>query len=374
MASLIFIPVRLILLLAIVVIAPISAAEEDAHDDNGGNLVLTPQQRQDNGIAVAKAERRSMSAQQTAPGEVVLNAYSSSKVTPRIASHVLARHAFIGEMVTKGQPLARLSSVEMAEAQGDLIIAVNEWRRVEKIGKEVVSGRRYTEAQVAMQQARARAQAYGMTQSQVRDLLAANDASQATGAYDLLSPQDGVVVSDNFLIGERIEPGQVLFELTDESTLWIEARLAAGKALDITLETPVQFSKDGTRWRDGRVVQIHHSLDELTRTRIIRVEVDNHDDSLHPGEFVRVEFLTGPGEVVLAVPVSSVVVMDGASLVFKLTHGDEIMAQPVEVGTRSGNWVQVSGELAAGDEIVVEGAFGLKSEFLKSERGAGHSH
>jgi cobalt-zinc-cadmium efflux system membrane fusion protein len=376
MPAIILAPVRSILVLAALVIvlvialviAPVATAQDD---DSGGaiTLILTQHQRQENGIVVGRAESRSLKGQHIAPGEVVVNAYSSSEVTPRIASHVLARHVVISEKVSKGQPLVSLSSVEMAEAQGELIIAANEWRRVEQLGREAVSGRRYTEAKVAVQQATARAQAYGMTQSQVRELLAGNDVSQTTGAYDLLSPQDGTVISDDFLVGERIEPGQVLFELTDESRLWIEARLGAGQAREISQETPVRFSSEGVRWKNGRVLQIHHSHDEQTRTRIVRVEVDNEDDALHPGEFVQVEFLIGSGEVVLAVPASSIVTIEGSPVVFKLTKGDKIIAQPVEVGTLSGNWVEVRAGLAEGDEIVVGGAFGLKSEFLKLRGG-----
>ena len=127
-------------------------------------------------------------------------------------------------------------------------------------------------------------------------------------------------------------------------------------------------------WEDGKIVQIHHSLDEQTRTRIVRIEVDNKDDTLHPGEFVQVEFLSGPGEITLAVPASSIVAMEGSSFLFRLMQGDEIIAQPVEVVLTSGDWVGIHDGLTEGDEIVVEGAYGLKSEFLKSERGAGHSH
>jgi cobalt-zinc-cadmium efflux system membrane fusion protein len=381
MASIFFIFIRVVMVLAIVATGPITMAQDSDHEDGdhqdsdaATNVVLTIQQQKKNGVVVATARKRSVKERITAPGEVVLNAYSSSEVTPRIASHALARYALLGEEVHKGQPLARLSSIEMAEAQGDLLIAAGEWRRVQKLGRQTVSGRRYTEAEVVLQQAMAKAKTYGMTQSQVTEFLKNNDASQATGAYDLLSPQNGTVISDNFLVGERIEPGQVLFELTDESSMWIEARLAAYKALEISKQTSVRISNDGVHWIDGQILQIHHSLDEQTRTRIVRIEVDNRHDSLHPGEFVEVEFLAGPGEVVLAVPASSIVVLEESSVVFRRMHGDEFNAQPIEVGTISGNWVEVRAGLSEGDEIVVGGAFGLKSEFLKSERGEGHSH
>ena len=49
-------------------------------------------------------------------------------------------------------------------------------------------------------------------------------------------------------------------------------------------------------------MQLHHQLDETTRRQGIRIEVDNTDDHLHPGQFVEAEISTGDGPTVLAVP------------------------------------------------------------------------
>ena len=70
----------------------------------------------------------------------------------------------------------------MAEAQGELLITDREWQRVKSLGKEVLSDRRYTEAQVARQQAMARVLAYGMSAEEADSLLRQNDATRATGA------------------------------------------------------------------------------------------------------------------------------------------------------------------------------------------------
>ena len=371
MPSIFFAPVRLALVLVVLAAAPIVMAQDRVHEDSNAaiTLVLTSQQRKENGVVIAIAGKRSFKERLTAPGEVVLNAYSSSEVTPRIASHALARHALLGEKVRKGQPLARLSSVEMAQAQGELIIAANEWRRVQKIGRETISDRRYTEAQVAIQQAKAKVQTFGMTPSQVQEFMTNNDVSQATGAYDLLSPQDGTVISDNFLVGERIEPGQVLFELTDESSMWIEARLSASESRQISKATPARISLDGMRWIDGDIVQIAHSLDDQTRTRAIRIEIDNRDDLFHTGEFVQVEFRLGTDKEMLAVQASSIVTLRESPAVFRMTAGDELHAVLVETGRTDGSWVEIRAGISAGDEIAIEGVFALKAELLKLQGG-----
>jgi cobalt-zinc-cadmium efflux system membrane fusion protein len=64
-----------------------------------------------------------------APGEVVDNAYGVTLITPRVAALVVRRHAKLGDEVAVGAALVTLSSVEVAEAQGELRIAEQEWKR-----------------------------------------------------------------------------------------------------------------------------------------------------------------------------------------------------------------------------------------------------
>ena len=103
-----------------------------------------------------------------APGEVVDNAYGVTLITPRVAALVVRRHARLGDEVAAGAALVTLSSVEVAEAQGELRIAEQEWKRVESLGRDAVSGRRYTEAAVAVEQAAPRRAPMGWRASATR--------------------------------------------------------------------------------------------------------------------------------------------------------------------------------------------------------------
>ena len=346
--------------------------EEGGHEEEGA-LKMTAAEREAQGIRTAQVASRALADAVTAPGEVRMNAYASAQVTPRIAAQVVARHARLGERVEPDEALITLSSVEMAAAQGALIEADREWNRVRKLGREVVSDKRYVAAQVARQQAYATVQAYGMTEAQIARLLADGDAARATGAFDLLSPQAGTVVRDDFVIGEVVEPGRVLFEVSDESSLWVEAQLRPEQAGVVTVGTSARVSRDGEHWLDGKVVQLHHRLDENTRTQGVRIEVANRDDELHPGEYVDVALETATTAVRLAVPEAAVLLMQGAPTVFKL-EGDELHPQPVETGVTRGGWTEIRAGLTQGDEIVTQGAFLLKSLALKSQMGEGHGH
>lgn len=378
-------------LLMIVLVAPIAGAQQhddEAHADAGhvdeahtegeeahaeGVLVMPAAERDAQGILTGEARSRPMATTVLAPGEVRTNAYRSSQVTPRIPAQVVARHARLGETTQAGQALVTLSSVPMAEAQGALIEADRQWERVRALGRGVVSEQRYVAAQVARQRAYATARAYGMTADQVEQLLAGADASLATGEFELLSPQDGTVISDDFVVGEVVEPGRALLEISDESTLWVEAQLAPEEAARVRVDGIARIERGDGRWIEGRVIQRHHRLDETTRTHAVRIEVDNSADALHAGEYVRVSLETEAAAARVAVPERAVLLFDGLPTVFAV-EGEEIHARPVETGMTSAGWTEVKAGLAPGEEIVTQGAFLLKSLLLKSQMGEGHAH
>ncbi|HEX7082195.1 MAG TPA: efflux RND transporter periplasmic adaptor subunit [Gammaproteobacteria bacterium] len=373
---------RLWPLAAAAVLAAGAAGQERAEDEHAhgldeaheeGVLEMPAGVREAQGVLTARVGPRQMSATLSAPGEVRTNAYRSSQVTPRIPAQIVARHARLGQAVEAGDPLVTLSSVQMAEAQGALIEADREWRRVSELGRDVVSEQRYIAAQVARQRSYATVRAYGMTAEQIDELLRQGDASLATGEFRLPSPQAGTVIYDDFVVGEVVEPGRVLFEISDESVLWVEAQLSPEDAARIAIgSTAVIFAGDGRRI-EGNVTQRHHRLDETTRTQAVRIEVDNADDVLHAGEYVEVELATSAAEARLAVPEPAVLLMDGVPTVF-VVDGSEIRARPVEVGVTASGWTEIVAGLAPGDEVVTQGAFLIKSLMLKSQMGEGHAH
>jgi len=361
--------------LALALMVPVVAQDHDDHEGEESDAIeLTAEQQSTAGVVVQSMAARALNETLRVPGEVVINAYQSSRVTPRITAQVTSRHVRLGDKVKVGQTLVTLSSLTMAEAQGALIIADREWQRVKSLGRETVSARRYTEAQVAQQQALAAVVAYGMTERQAAALAKSGDARKATGAFELLAPQAGVVLQDDFIVGELIEPGRVLIDITDESVIWVEAQTVANRLANIEPGSTARVSLDGVTWYTGTVIQRHHRLDETTRTQGLRLEVDNTEDRLHPGQFVEVEIVTGTRAPTLAVPNQAITLIDGASTVFKREEGHEFHAEAIEIGPTIGDWTVVRGGLSEGDEVAIDGVFHLKSLLLKSSLGEGHAH
>lgn len=302
-----------------------------------------------------------------APGEVLDNAYGTTLITPRVEALVLRRHARLGDDVRAGAPLATLASVEVSDAQADLRIAEQEWKRVSALGREAVSGRRIAEARVAVDRARAKAQAYG---------LPGTAAGSVDGRFTLTAPHAGRITEDDFVVGERIEPGRALFRLVDESVVWVDATLPAGSVPRVAVGGPATVVAGGERFA-GKVMRAAHRTSEATRNAVVRIEVPNRDDRLHGGDFVDV-FLDAAsgtnGGASLRVPTTALVQLDGDTVVFRRGDGDVLAAVPVRTGPVIGDATTIAEGLAAGDTVVVEGAFVLKARLLKAQLGEGHGH
>jgi RND family efflux transporter MFP subunit len=339
--------------------------EETHEGHDGGAVELTPEQIAAAGLVIETLHLQQVTAQILAPGEIRLNAYATTKVTPRIAAQIVQRHVVLGDRVTEGQPLLTLSSVDMAQAQGDLLITERDWRRVRKLGRAVVSEQRYTEAQIAFEQARARAIAYGLTEQDIARLLEQGKAQTASGRFQLLASQNGTVIRDDFIVGEYVEPGRELFEISDESRLWVEARLTPEQAAEVRVGAHATSVIGGEHYQ-GKVIQVHHAIDEGTRTLGVRVEIPNPDDRLHPGLFVQIRIEGIAAEPVLAVPEDAVLRSpDGDWQVFVEHHSNEFEPREVNVVRTTAGLTVIRG-IEPGLRVVTRGAFFLQSELAKS--------
>lgn len=339
--------------------------ESDEHEEAGGEVDLTPESMKEAGIVVEPLTLQNLSVEIKAPGEIKLNSYLSSKITPRIEAQVITRHAKLGDEVIKGTPLITLSSVDMAEAVGDLLVAHKEWRRVKKLGTSVVSAKRYSEAKIADEQALAKVTAYGMTKAQVKTLHA-KGIKNNPGIFQLSATHNGTIIRDNFIEGELIEPGRVLFDTVNETSLWVESQLSPEQAKAVQKGADARIQTPGNGWVQGKVIQKHHLLDKETRTIGVRIEVDNKEDLLHPGMYVDTRIQGGEKGEYLAVPTASVLRSpDGDWVVFvEQEKAGEFKPVEIEALRTVEDYTVIEG-LPEGTRIVTKGAFFVQSELAK---------
>lgn len=305
-----------------------------------------------------------------APGEIKANGYTSYIVSPRTESVVVSRHATLGQHVELGQPLVTLFSEAVVQAQANYRLAYSEWHRVEKLGLGTVSASRLLKSETDHNAALARLSAFGLTNQAIAQVI--SDKSANLGQYTLVAQRAGAVLNDDFSQGQRVAPGERIMVLADEQNLWVEARVSPNRKLNLPTGTLAKITLDGQEYK-ARVIQEAHTIDPITRTRIIRLVVENVDDSLHSGMFVNVNFQVDTLTPVFAVPETALMRgIDGDWTVFVEHHPGEFEVLEVELGLALGEHRQIIG-IAPNSRVVTHGAFFVASEIAKGGFDA-HGH
>lgn len=297
-----------------------------------------------------------------APGEVKANGYKSYVVSPRTESVIINRHAILGEHVEVGQKLVTLFSESMAQAQADYLIASTEWHRLQKLDSQTVSESQLVLVETTFNAAYGKLIAFGLTEQTIKDIT--NIDTRLFGQYSLVAQSAGVVLQDDFYQGQRVAVGDVVMLLADEDDLWVEAKVSPNKKLNVSINSPAVVSL-GNQDYTAKVIQEAHTIDPITRTRTIRLSVDNHEDSLHSGMFVKINFQFATTNKVMAVPEEALVRgADGDWIVFVEDHPGEFNAVEVELGRALGDLREIKG-LISGTRVVTQGAFFVASEKAK---------
>jgi RND family efflux transporter MFP subunit len=360
-----FSPLAPVCLLVLSTIPALAGEGHDHHEQQGEpeaqQLELTPVQRRLANIKVAAIQPKVISYQVYAPAEIKDNGYNSYFVSPRIDSVVVQRHVTLGEHVSKNQVLVTLFSEVMVEAQANYTLVQSEWVRMKQLGSQTVGEKKLSTAKTDFLAAKARLLAYGMSEQSIKLL---NMQTATLGQYQLSAAIDGAVLADDFHQGQRVVAGEPLLKLVDESTLWIEASLPADTQLALPMGSVAQV-KIGKTMTKARVAQQAHTIEPQSRTRTVRLVLDNPDDRFHAGMFADVYFNLNTKKPVMAVPQSALKAkQQNQWQVFIEQTDGHYSAQTVEIEATLGDWVVVHG-IEPGVSLVVEGAFFVASQLAK---------
>ncbi len=254
--------------------------------------------------------------------------------------------AFTGEHVKKDQPLARLYSPSLVNAQRELLEAI----RLKGVGSELAEA------------ARNRIRYWKLPEDFIRKV-------EQTGLVQkevlVKADQSGVVSARKVALGDYVEEGTPLFELTDLRRVWVllgayEADLPSIRVGDVVeVTTP---SAPGRSFR-ARIAFIDPVLDAESRTVTVRAELENPGGLFKPEMFVQGTLQTsGTGKRGLVVPKSAVLWTGKRSVVYVKVPNTSVPSfefREVELGDAVANgYVALSG-LEAGEEVVTEGAFAI---------------
>jgi cobalt-zinc-cadmium efflux system membrane fusion protein len=324
-------------------------------------------------------------------GRLVADEDHTARLSPSVKGRVTAVRANLGDAVSRGQTLVILQSEEASARRADLARANAELTERQATLNYARAARERAERLLALKAGSAQdverarteqatAQA-GVIQAQSavehgRTALSVLEVDAATGQIQLASPIAGVVVARDAVVGAVIDAGASALTVTDLSSLWLEFGAP---------EQVVSLLKSGQRLRfdvpgisgssEARVLRVNGALDPATRLVTVRAAVGNRSKTLRPEMFATVHAETAAPRPSVTVPHDAVQLLDGRPCVFLArpdAHGGAtFIRRDVQTGTTANGHTHIITGVNAGEVVVTEGAFAIKSQFSRGKMPAG---
>lgn len=335
------------------------AAGPDASNDVKGysSIQLGAERQQLIGVQVGKVEKRRMSKTIRAVGHIAADETTLRHIHAKFEGYVERLFVdYTGKPVRKGQPLVSIYSPDLLATQEEYLLAYRARRQFSQSGNPDLA----RNGKELYDSARQRLLLWDVAPSDIEKLETTGTAQKALTLY---SPIGGTVLAKNAVAGNRVMPGDSLFEIAGLQRVWALADVyeyelpfvRVGQAAAVTLSY-----LPGRQWR-GKVAFISPTVEEKTRTVKVRVELDNGDGALKPDMFVDVQIEQSGGEVV-AVPIDAVLSTGSRTIVFLPREGGRFEPREVKLGNRVDGYYPVVSGLAEGDTVVTQANFLIDSE------------
>jgi len=285
--------------------------------------------------------------------------------------------------VKKGDPLAKLDTREIEVALQRTLAAVEvakanvlqlevgenranrEYERAVKLKEEgLITQQALDDARTEKMAAAAR---IGAAKAQIR--LAEEEVKQVQTRLTktlLRSPRDGMVSLRNVNVGDFVgEMGaKAMFRIVDNRVLDLTVTIPSGEMASLRPGQLLTFSTDALPGKtfSGKVMFINPIVNEADRSIRVVAEVDNRNEQLKSGLFVTGRIKTGERKGVLKVPRAALLTWDmpGKKADLLVVQGDTARRRTVGTGAISGERVEVTSGVEAGDLVVTRGGFNVK--------------
>ncbi|NJC25843.1 efflux RND transporter periplasmic adaptor subunit [Neolewinella antarctica] len=263
--------------------------------------------------------------------------------------------SFAGEQVRAGQRIATVYSPDLVVAQEELLQA----KRFADVNPDLVAA------------SRAKLSNLKVSDEQIVKL---EETEEVISDFPIYADQSGTILVTKAEVGEYVKAGGALYTYTNLSNLWALfdayeqdlARINVGDKVSFTVP-----SRPGETY-NARVTFIDPVIDPKTRTAAVRAEVRNRGGRLKPEMFIEGTIYTSPatrgventgeaaGSESFLVPRGAVLWTGERSVAYVELPDTPVPSyefREITVGERVGDSYRITAGLAAGDRVVVNGAF-----------------
>lgn len=326
--------------------------EEGGEKEPTSTIRIDPVTVQNMGVRLGQVKSQVLSKQIRTFGSITYNEKQVYTVNTKFDGWVEKLHVdFLGERVSKGQPLFDIYSPEVFAAQQEYLLAYKQH-----------SSRRNQSTRSMVDAARTRLSYWDLSDAQIRQI---EESGEISKTLTIFSPAAGVVTQKNVFEGHFVKAGMHQYEIADLSTIWVDVDVYeyelpwVHKGMRAEMELAYV---PGRRFR-GEVLYVYPYLDPKTRTAKLRLAFTNPDEALKPGMWANVYLESALSGKQLVIPQEAVIDSGVRKVVFVSLGKGRFMPREVTLGVEGNDYlVQVLEGLETGEKIVLSGQFLLDSE------------
>jgi len=317
---------------------------ETGFQDDASRVVLAEGGARVLNVATVKVGERELTRTLRLPGVFVpdptrvrlLSAYVDGRVDKLSIN-------FVGAEVEAGQPLAVVYSPMLLSAERDYA--------------SLAALPPTPERKSMLDAAAGRLSLLGLTQAQIEAL---PGKPAGTPGTEVLAPISGTVVKRMVFEGQYVREGEVMFEIADLSSLWLQVSVFEQDLRWIRVgdEAEIVTSARPGATRKGVVAFVEPEVDPATRAALVRIVVENPmgdgGRELLGNQYAEARVVHRTEEV-LAAPRGAVLHTGGRARVFVDDGLGGYQRREVDLGRSGDGWVEILDGLEEGEVVVSHG-------------------
>lgn len=311
----------------------------------------------------------------TLPGRAI--AYQEAGIRPQVGGEVLEIAYTPGRPVKQGDVLFRLdpetlaaalaaAEAAVAGAEAGLTSAQNTVSRYRRLEGSGVSSVELSNAEVALLQAEADLRSAESTRDVARLVLRRTEiVSPINGIPDVAAISVGDIVTanqtDRLTTITQLDPIYIDVSESSARILRNRAQVSSGNLTtngdvetSLTLETGQEYSGH------GKIVSPGITVSPTTGTVPIRLQFDNPEGMILPGQFLRVQMTLGTTRAVLVPQRATSRASNGTLTAFVAREGKAQQVTLSENGSYQNSWIITQGILP-GEDLILDGLENLRA-------------
>ncbi len=364
--------VVLVTLLAAGCSEPPAPPKKEVQDIN--SITLRPELTER--IIIGQPTMVSLADKLQAPSRVEVDEERLVHIGSFVTGRITNLYVILGDRVKVGDPLARVTSPELTQAQLVYLRAYSRTIVTEKAAERAhllraadvlplaEVERRVSELEIAraeFESAKDQLRLLGVDSGTLKELA---KSGHILPSIAIRSTRDGIVIGRNVIVGQVVQPADQLFRVADLSSVWVVGDVPEQIARDVKVDQHVEIHVPALGDEisfDGRIIFVADTLNPLTRTVMVRTLVENPTRNLKPDMLANMHIVDNPTKS-LVVPKTAVVRESNRDYVFLAQGDNKFLRVPVELGPEVADMYPVLKGVTIEQKIVVDGAFHLDNE------------